>query len=577
MSDTITPRLRIKSQPQVAVRAKAVQPTKVRLRVIPSLMPMEIELQNTGTMVQWRYVGQDWQDLIPIEDINASVTIGTVTTLPAGSDATVENVGTAQDVVLNFGIPEGIQGIQGFAATIAVGTVTTVDPSDPATVTNSGDENDAVFDFDIPQGAAATIAVGTVTTVDPADPATVTNVGTAGAAVFNFEIPKGDKGADGAGAVNSVNGKTGTVVLDADDIDDAATTQKFATAAQLAKVDHLTVTQAVDLDDVESRAALLTKASPAGPASLDLAEDTDNGAHKVTLQAPSSLAADRAFVLPDADVTLTAFIASLLNSTTVAGIQSVIGVREVLTANRIYYVRTDGNDSNDGLTNTAGGAFLTIQKAIDVACALDLSIYNVTIQLANGTYNAANALKSYVGAGPITIQGNTTTPANVVVNVTGGICFAAPAALGRYNITGLKMTGAYGILADSGSYVAFGNVDFGACTEVHAYTQSLGNLYAYQNYTISGGAKRHWYIGALSNGTLRGRTITLTGTPAFSVAFCQAINGGYASVYSNTFVGSATGVRYSATQNGVIDTNGGGASYLPGSSAGAIATGGQYI
>jgi hypothetical protein len=194
MSDTITPRLRIKAQPEVAVRAKAVPLPKVRLRIMPSLLPMQIELQNTGTMVQWRYLGEAWQDLIAIDDINTSITIGTVTTLPAGSPATVTNVGTPQDPVFDFGIPQGIQGIQGNAATIAVGTVSTVDPGDPAAVTNVGTPNDAVFDFDIPQGEAATVAVGTVTTVGPLAPATVTNVGTPGAAVLNFEIPKGDDG-----------------------------------------------------------------------------------------------------------------------------------------------------------------------------------------------------------------------------------------------------------------------------------------------------------------------------------------------------------------------------------------------
>jgi hypothetical protein len=38
------------------------------------------------------------------------VTVGTVTTLPAGSAATVTNVGTSLAAVLNFGIPQGADG-----------------------------------------------------------------------------------------------------------------------------------------------------------------------------------------------------------------------------------------------------------------------------------------------------------------------------------------------------------------------------------------------------------------------------------------------------------------------------------
>jgi hypothetical protein len=59
-------------------------------------------------------------------------------------------------------------------------------------------------------------------------------------------------GGGGGGAVDSVNGQTGVVVLDADDISDAATTNKYATQAQLDKVDFLTVTQPVDLDQLET-------------------------------------------------------------------------------------------------------------------------------------------------------------------------------------------------------------------------------------------------------------------------------------------------------------------------------------
>jgi hypothetical protein len=43
----------------------------------------------------------------------ATMTVGTVTTLAAGSSATVTNSGTAQDAVLNFGIPQGAAGTSG--------------------------------------------------------------------------------------------------------------------------------------------------------------------------------------------------------------------------------------------------------------------------------------------------------------------------------------------------------------------------------------------------------------------------------------------------------------------------------
>ena len=43
----------------------------------------------------------------------STIEVGTVATLPAGSNATVENVGTQTDAIFNFGIPQGIRGEQG--------------------------------------------------------------------------------------------------------------------------------------------------------------------------------------------------------------------------------------------------------------------------------------------------------------------------------------------------------------------------------------------------------------------------------------------------------------------------------
>lgn len=79
----------------------------------------------------------------------ATIRIGEVETLLPGDDATIENVGTDTDAVLNFGIPRGDKGDSG---TITIGDVTTVGPDSPATVTNVGTLEDAILNFEIPRG-----------------------------------------------------------------------------------------------------------------------------------------------------------------------------------------------------------------------------------------------------------------------------------------------------------------------------------------------------------------------------------------------------------------------------------------
>lgn len=84
----------------------------------------EIELQKSDTAIQWRYVGdQEWTDLVQLSEIKgdpgntgamANLTIGTVTTLAAGSNATasIESNPDGSGYVLNLGIPEGEDGSQ---------------------------------------------------------------------------------------------------------------------------------------------------------------------------------------------------------------------------------------------------------------------------------------------------------------------------------------------------------------------------------------------------------------------------------------------------------------------------------
>ena len=164
----------------------------------------------------------------------ATVKVGTTSTLEPGNDATVTNIGSDTNVVLNFGIPKGDTGKQGpagangNAATIRVGNVTTLPAGSNATVVNSGDENNAVFDFGIPQGqpgsgggggSTVSVNVGTTSTLEPGENATVTNSGTEENVVLNFGIPKGEKGEpgvngkDGAQGIPGNDGKAATVTV----------------------------------------------------------------------------------------------------------------------------------------------------------------------------------------------------------------------------------------------------------------------------------------------------------------------------------------------------------------------------
>lgn len=90
----------------------------------------------------------------------------------------------------------GQKGDKGDAATIHVGEVT---QGETASVTNVGSSQDAVFNFTLPQGDdgdAATIQVGTVTS---GESASVNNRGTSSNAIFDFILPKGEKGDPGTG------------------------------------------------------------------------------------------------------------------------------------------------------------------------------------------------------------------------------------------------------------------------------------------------------------------------------------------------------------------------------------------
>lgn len=260
------------------------------------------------------------------------------------------------------------------------------------------------------------------------------------------------------------------------------------------------------------------------------------------------------------------------------------GGLETLATNRTYYVRTDGSDSNTGLTNSSGGAFLTVQKAVDViAATLNIAGYTVTIQIADGTYTGAVSLKNVAGflaAGNLIIQGNNGTPANVIISTTSANCFTSDYISSVWRILDLEMrtTTSGACLSAGASTIQFGNVRFGACAGSHIFLSNRASIIATSNYAVSGGALAHINSLGLSFCDVSSRTITFSNSPTITT-FVITNYGSVTWIFSNTFTngGTVTATRYSVNSNGIIFTNGGGAAYLPGGSAGSAATQGQYL
>ncbi len=104
----------------------------------------------------------------------ATIEVGTTTTTPPGTDATVTNSGTDENVILDFTIPqgdigptgptgpqgeEGTPGVDGETPVLTIGTVETGEPGTDASATITGTAPNFVLNLVIPQGPTGPAAV----------------------------------------------------------------------------------------------------------------------------------------------------------------------------------------------------------------------------------------------------------------------------------------------------------------------------------------------------------------------------------------------------------------------------------
>lgn len=282
---------------------------------------------------------------------------------------------------------------------------------------------------------------------------------------------------------------------------------------------------------------------------------------------------------------LTAWARTLIASSDLSAARNILAIRETLTADRTYYVRTDGNDNNTGLVNTAGGAFKTISRAVNVvATLLDLRGFGVTIQVADGTYAENVTLLPTVGHGSITLRGNTSAPGNVVVSSSGGRVIVADGRATRWTLDGLKLrtTGSGALVYASGSAeITLARIDFGGTGGgVQVSAEDGGSIYmSNTTLTISGGSSLSLWS-ASRGGEIVASSTVVTVTTSFSVTrFVSANSNGLfvSSGVSFSLGGNViTGSRYNAVQGGGIQTGGGGPNYFPGTADGISSSPGWY-
>lgn len=245
------------------------------------------------------------------------------------------------------------------------------------------------------------------------------------------------------------------------------------------------------------------------------------------------------------------------------------------------YVRTDGSDANDGSANTAAKAFLTLQRAIDYAHRTYApSQYDITIQLADGTYGGAQ-----ISSGPalnIIVRGNMSVPANVQINAaigSGGGFGLSVSGARSMKVQGIQfINGTSHLFASNGASISFDNCRFGAASHSHLRTSVFGLITGLSNYVIFGDALFHMTAADLGFIQVPGLTVTLAGAGTRTFTnFADANSLAQVACYGTTFIGSANGKKYQAQANGVIYTAGGGVNLFPGSVAGTVLSGGQYV
>lgn len=170
----------------------------------------------------------DWEDPASsghtIEDEDGN-------TMPYQSTLQFTNADVTNDTVNNKTVVD-CKGAKGDSATVAAGTVTTLPAGSPATVVNSGTTSAAVFDFGIPQGADGTdgsdgVSVTGVTLLSTSGKVKTYRMSFSDGSHFDYNVTDGSDGT-GAGDMLQSDYDPNSTVLNAGGIVDYVQSQAYS-------------------------------------------------------------------------------------------------------------------------------------------------------------------------------------------------------------------------------------------------------------------------------------------------------------------------------------------------------------
>jgi hypothetical protein len=265
------------------------------------------------------------------------------------------------------------------------------------------------------------------------------------------------------------------------------------------------------------------------------------------------------------------------------------------TPGNFYVGGTGASDGNDCLAATVTGGHgpcATMQFVVNTAMrGYSAAARNHKINVATGTLTSG-----FVCAGPIAGggSGNVTYDGSMidivgagaglsVINDTSGAISAiivqagCTVQLSHLTVSTTTAGGSALWAANFGLIEVGTDTVYGPASGATWHVEFMGLIEAYQNFTVIGSAAAAF--GVAANGMIEldpvGLTVTVAGTPAYSVGFISAVDQGIVYTGNATFAGGATGPRAKLASGGLIETLNASPTYLPGTTP-MVNQGGVY-